>query len=89
MALLYKKDKISEVKQKNGKTFSARELQDYVGGYFELVQLLCDVIMVCDEEGLLKKNYTNINALQYAQLLGYQYDYLVGDVLFVNKNEIE
>jgi len=47
---------VEEISPKNGNKFELKELQDYVGGYIELVQVPEDgLIAIANEEGLLKR----------------------------------
>lgn len=48
---------VEEVAPKNGNKFELKELQDYVGGYIEVVQIPEDnsLIAIVNEEGLLKR----------------------------------
>ena len=89
MAILIKANKETrDVEPSNGKTFSLKELQGYVGGYIELIHIVSgdykDHIMVVDEEGLLKQNPV-VNAT--ASLIAVRR--IVGDVLIVKRTEIE
>lgn len=89
MAVLYTQTEIINVEPKNGSTFTCEELQKYVGGLFEFVWLKNNIIMVCNEEGLLEHLPLNPRALDYAWKLGYGYNYVVGNVLFIKDNEVE
>ncbi len=54
MAKLVKTNgEVSEVQPANGTDFSLEELQGFVGGMIELVDLPEDMLMVVNEEGLL------------------------------------
>ena len=48
---------VEEISPKNGKKFELKELQEYVGGYIEVVQVPEDgfLIAIVNEEGLLKR----------------------------------
>lgn len=48
---------VEEVAPKSGSNFSLKELQEYVGGYIEIVQIPEDnsLIAIANEEGLLKR----------------------------------
>lgn len=56
---------------------SLETLQLIVGGYIEVVQLGCDIIAICDEEGKLKDEEPN-----YWLSNG---DCLVGTIIFCSK----
>lgn len=66
---------VQEVQPKNGETFSLKELQEFVGGYIELVTLPDDLVLVVNEEGLLH----NLPYNGLAKLM-FQRD-LVGNIL--------
>lgn len=70
---------INDVAPANGKNFSLKELQTFVGGYIERVQLPDGREMYCDEEGKLKKKSPNVYATMLAELL--PHDIIVGDVI--------
>ncbi len=70
------------VKPKNGKAYTTTELQDYVGGYIELVPLDTEWFMVVDEEGLLRERRLNKLASTLAARP------IVGDVLIVHSNTL-
>lgn len=88
MAKLYNIDcSITKVQPEDGKKFSLKEAQSFVGGYVELVHLNGDNILLCDEEGLIKHKARNMMATIDAKLLGWKGDSLVGSVLFLKDNE--
>lgn len=69
------------VKAKNGRDFSLEELQSFVGGYIEIIQLDDEYIMVVNEEGKLIGLPTNENATcMLAEIFG-MVNYIVGDVI--------
>jgi hypothetical protein len=74
---------IETVPQLEGGTFTLQELQDFVGGYIELVQLGNGTVMVVNEEGLLNKLPFNVNASRLASMN------IVGDVLVCNASMID
>jgi len=60
---LYKTDgTIKEIEPKDGKTFSLKELQAYVGGYIDVIQIDDDTIMFINDEGKLDGLEKNENA---------------------------
>ncbi len=79
-----------EVHQANGKTFTAEELQGYVGGYIELVKIgTKDMYM--DENGKFKQAM-NINrrATDLAIMAGItDGDFVVGDVVLCDPGETD
>ncbi|MDT3388898.1 MAG: DUF3846 domain-containing protein [Bacteroidota bacterium] len=95
MALLIKfEDYVTSYEQvkPKGETFSLEELQKFVGGYIEIVYLadgkLC---MVVNEEGKINHLPMNPIATRLFNLFttGAPYDYIVGNVLICESNEIE
>ena len=60
MAILYKTDgSVTPVSPKEGKYFSLKELQGYVGGYIQIVPLPNGEELVINEEGKLDGLPTN------------------------------
>jgi hypothetical protein len=88
MAKLYTtQGEIKEVKPVNGKTFTLKELQDYVGGYVELTLTHDDKEMYINEDG-------KINGLPYNQLAPREFcnnanDVIVGDAIVCDYEEID
>lgn len=70
-----KADTTVEVIEPKGIYFTLEELQEYVGGYIEIIKLPNNFIMVLDEEGLLKKKKVNKQATHIAGSV------IVGDVI--------
>ena len=71
----------------NQTNFTLEELRKYVGGSIQMVQTKDDRIIVMNEEGKIKKLLPNKRA---TKLYEYgEYDYIVGDVLVVQKNQIK
>ena len=66
----------------NGKYFTLEELQNFVGGYIEVIRLNSQSIMVLDEEGKFKQKPYNLNANKiFTEIFNLSNDYLVGDIL--------
>ena len=81
-----------EVQPKNGKKFSLKELQEYVGGYIELITLPnTNEYMVINEEGKIMNLPENgfASAIAQDQTAIYEDDYIAGDVLIIKQNEID
>ena len=76
---------INEVRPANGKTWSLKELQGFVGGYVEIVRLPANFpqVMVVNEEGTLDGLPANPIASQEAMRP------IVGDVLICYSKEID
>lgn len=89
MAQLIKANgEVETIKPKNGTDFSLEELQGYVGGYIEIVQLHKENtghIMVVNEEG--KLHHLPINHIATA-LYGLR-DTIVGDVVVCETNQVQ
>jgi|15BtaG_2_1085339.scaffolds.fasta_scaffold08164_3 uncharacterized GH25 family protein len=88
MAILIKANgRKKTVSPDNNTDFSLKELQKYVGGSIQMVQTKDDRVIVMNEEGKIKKLLPNKRA---TKLYEYgEYDYIVGDVLVVQKNQIK
>ena len=78
-----------EVKPKSGKTFSLSELQGFVEGYIEIIDLRNGKIMVVNEEGKLKDLPFNHAATKiYAETYSNR-DVIVGNALVCKSTEIK
>ena len=72
------------------KTFTMKELQEYVGGYFTPVRLDGDEVMLCCEDAMPRGLKPNRKATEIAaehRLLHLFGGAVLGDVLIVNNNE--
>lgn len=90
MAKIIKTDgTIVEVTPQNGTDFQLEELQKIVGGYIEILRLTDNEIMVANEEGKFYCTY-NHKATQIAKEYEaiYKSDYICGDVLICNDDEV-
>ena len=72
-----------DVPQLEGCTFTLQELQDFVGGYIELVPLGEGKVMVVNEEGRLKRLHPNHEA---SEIAGQD---IVGNVLVTDQSLID
>lgn len=81
---------MAEVVPKNGRAFTLDELQGFVGGYIELVNLV-DSYLVMNEDGRLNGLPKNERATAIAMNVGVisMFDYICGDVLICSINQIE
>jgi hypothetical protein len=70
----------------NKKDFQLDELQKYVGGFIEVVRTKGNKIMVINEEGKINDLPINQKASQLYQYN--EFDFIVGDVLICQSNEI-
>lgn len=71
----------------NGTDFSLDELNGIVGGYIEVLHIE-DKLLVCNEEGKLNDLPYNAIATQLINAAGIK-DYIVGNVLFCEKDKIK
>lgn len=89
-ATLYKHDGTSmSVRPANGKSFSLAELQGFVGGYIESIDLNDGSVMVVNEDGKLCGLPLNTQA---TDILRSSYkgatDFIVGDALICKPNNL-
>ena len=85
---------MESVVPKNGKTFLIEELQGFVGGYIEIINLTelgyGQKFMVCNEEGKQMGLPFNGTATVLFQALHlFSIDYIVGNVVICDSNMIE
>ena len=81
---------VVEVSPENGTDFQLEELWDIVGGYIEIVNLQDGRLLCLDDEGKLKGKDMNIKATDiYRAAFPMCKDFIVGDVLVCNENEID
>lgn len=74
---------IIDVKPKNGRDFSLKELQSIVGGYIEIVHLKDGNIFVVNDEGAINGFCMNLEA---SKMYG---GHLFGDVLYCKSREVK
>ncbi len=87
MADLLKADGTTQsITPKDGKHFQLEELQGYVGGYIEIRKLADGRLMVLNEMGKWEGLPLNEAA---SVLYNSPYDYVVGDVVVCNNQQIE
>lgn len=81
---------MEDVEPRNGKDFRLSELQEFVGGYIEIVRLKDDKIMVVNEEGALEPDKYKFNATASGIKMeshGF-YEGIYGNVLICNSNQV-
>ena len=78
---------IQEIAPQNGAFFKLHELNEFVGGYIELVYLSDNRLMVVNEEGKLMGLPVNIKATREVVMSGIN-DVIVGDVLICDDSQI-
>lgn len=90
MAIIYRANgECEEVQPENGKDFKLEQLRAIVGGFIEVLSINDDEIMVLNEEGkLLELDYNHEATRLYCNRYRTN-DYIVGDVLICNNNEIK
>jgi hypothetical protein len=90
MAKLIKADGITlEIRPKNGTDYQLEELQKYVDGYIDIINLRNGSLMVVNDDG--KGRFpTNLKATQIAHENGAIWigDWIDGDVVMCNNSEI-
>lgn len=87
MATLIKTDGTQqEVHPANGKRFSLEELQGFVGGLIEMIDL-GEGIMWINEEGKLEGLPINFLATRLARPYLFRGDYIAGDVFVLSAEE--
>lgn len=90
MATLYRTNgTIEDVSPKNGKKFSLEELQKFVGGYIERVDMFNGNSMYVNEEGRFRELPININASTELSRTRDIYDFIVGNAVVLQNEEEE
>lgn len=90
MAHIIKTDgSVIDVTPKNGTDFELEELNDIVGGHIEIVYLDENDIMVLNEEGKLIDLPINNKASLIFQAMTNTFDFVVGDVLICNNEQVK
>lgn len=85
--IIYPDGTTETVSPANGKDFSLEELQKMVEGYIEMIHLH-DIVMVINEEGKLNSLPFNENATELYRKAFRTSDFIVGNALICNYNEI-
>jgi hypothetical protein len=79
--------KLTDYPPKSGKEYTLEELNEAVGGYIEIVDL-GDKYMVVNEEGKIKDLPYNQLATHVFRRAKGNSDFIVGNVLVCDKNQI-
>jgi len=88
--ILYWTGEKKDILPKSGKTFSLEELQEFVGGYIEMLYLEeGKYIMVVNEEGKYMTPQKNEQATRIASGTIDPEDYIAGNALVVHKSFID
>lgn len=72
----------------NNEQFTLKEMQEYVGGYIEVIYLQDNLIMVINEEGKLLGLPKNKQATQLANFHLDFDDYIAGDVVICSTEQV-
>ena len=89
MARLYKTNgEVIEVSPKNNRDFTLEELQSFVEGDIEIINLTPDKILIVNEEGKINKLPFNELATELWKKYYGRTDYIVGNALLCNSDEV-
>ena len=80
---------VSDVEPRNGRDFSLGELQGYVGGYIEIVQLNDGRYMVVNENGLSEGLPLNPLATAILQETTGDDNFIVGNALICDPEQVK
>ena len=80
---------VKRVEPANGTDFSLEELKEFVDGYIEIIQLPNNEIMVINENGKVVDLPFNELATNIYQELIYKGDYIAGDALICDKEQVK
>lgn len=72
----------------NGESYTLTEMQHYVGGYVETVNVGNGKVLIVDEEGKLKGKLPNRIATGWLQEEGI-HDYVAGDAMLIDRKHIK
>lgn len=91
MATLIKADGTRrEIQPKNGTDFKLEELQAYVDGYIEIVNLRNGELLVINEEGKYRYDINNAATdLAHEHHALFPGDYINGDVVLCKEEEVQ
>lgn len=89
MARLYKtNEEVIEVSPKNNRDFTLEELQNFVEGDIEIINLTTKKILIVNEEGKINKLPFNELATELWEKYYGRTDYIVGNALLCNSDEV-
>lgn len=89
MARLYKTNgEVIEVSPKNNRDFTLEELQNFVEGDIEIINLTTEKILIVNEEGKINKLSFNESATELWKKYYGRTDYIVGNALLCNSDEV-
>lgn len=79
---------LQEIKPMNGKSYTQTEMQHYVGGYIERVNIGNGKVLIIDEEGKIKGKLPNRIATGWLQVEGI-HDWIAGDAMLIDRKHIK
>ena len=89
MAKLYTTNgEVIEVSPKNNRDFTLEELQSFVEGDIEIINLTAEKILIVNEEGKINKLPFNELATELWKKYYGRTDYIVGNALLCNSDEV-
>ena len=89
IARLYKTNgEVIEVSPKNNRDFTLEELQNFVEGDIEIINLTTEKILIVNEEGKINKLHFNESATELWREYYGRTDYIVGNALLCNSDEV-
>ena len=82
---------VTDVTPANGSNFTAEEIHNLLHGYFEMVPLKNNMMLLCDEEGKLKQLDYNTVATNIAKTFClYKFDdYIAGPAMLCTDFEVK
>jgi hypothetical protein len=89
-AKLYRVDgTIKKIEPQNGNTFSLEEMQNFVDGYIEVVNMGTKKFMIVNEEGKISGLPVNFMATELHKKQKGYHELIVGDVIICDKSYIK
>ena len=79
---------LQPIRPMNGESYTLTEMQHYVGGYIETVNVGNGKVLIVDEEGKLKGKLPNMIATGWLQVEGI-HDYVAGDAMLIDRKHIK
>lgn len=79
---------LQPIRPMNGESYTLTEMQHYVGGYIETVNVGSGKVLIVDEEGKLKGKLPNRIATGWLQQEGI-HDWVAGDAMLIDREHIK
>lgn len=79
---------LQPIRPMNGECYTLLEMQHYVGGYIETVNVGNGKVLIVDGEGKLKGKLPNRIATGWLQMEGI-HDWVVGDAMLIDRKHIK